>query len=266
MEQKNRSAIVVLARAGYTAKEIVKLTKLPKVIVYCVLNDLKRSPWLIENNTRLEVIQSALPGFSLVSNARLKPIYPHPLQLLQRNGMWPFPQGLELPTGTLAWLAMFEDAITFCISRLSWEPRCWKLLSFIKYQSAGKALVFVGEKKSWLWTLWWIAEILGLLDTNLLTSHMSFRLRILPHWWYSVPRREIEVSWIHNSLQLVWRSILESIGTSWRPLCYRGWSGSLDLTIWCWFWIQHQVIPPKQNKAFLMRRYYFFCEVRHLIK
>ena len=36
MEQQNRPAIVMLAHAWHTAKNIVKLTKLPKATVYHV--------------------------------------------------------------------------------------------------------------------------------------------------------------------------------------------------------------------------------------
>ena len=110
-EQQNRSAIIVLAPDGYTPKDIVKLTKLPKATVYRIFKQFK-SPGLIEKNTKLEVILSAPPGFSLASNALLKLTHPHSWQILQRNAMCSFPKSLELSIGPLVGLAIFEDAVT----------------------------------------------------------------------------------------------------------------------------------------------------------
>ena len=114
-----------------------------------------------------------------------------------------------------------------------------------------------GREVNSLWTLRWIAEILVLLHYTLWTSLLCFRLRMLPLWWYLVPRPVMEVSLIHILLRLIWKSVQRSNWTSWRHPYYRGWSRTLGLIMWCWSRIQHQVIPQRQHRHFLVRRYHY---------
>ena len=95
-------------------------------------------------------------------------------------------------------------------------------------------LLCLWARKSSLWTLEWIAEILVLLHTTLLMSHQCFNRRILPLWWYLVLQQVMELSWIYFALQLVWRSVQRNIWTSWKPFCYCGCCRTLGLTMWCW--------------------------------
>ena len=93
----------MLARGRCTAKDIVKLTKFPKATIYHVFKRFKEDSKVDrkEHKTQSDS-KRALPGFMLTSNARLKPTYQHPRQFFLRNAMGPFPQCLELSTGTLA--------------------------------------------------------------------------------------------------------------------------------------------------------------------
>ena len=134
--------------------------------------------------------------------------------------------------GMTSYVRRCHDMLTAKVKAIIAE-RCPQILLFIKHQGAGKALVFVDKKKFTV-----DAEVncknSGVIAYDLLMSHLCFRWGILLLWWYLVLWRVMEVLWIYISLRLVWKSVQNSIWTSWRPLCYYWWSKTLGLTMWCW--------------------------------
>ena len=131
--------------------------------------------------------------------------------------------------------------------------KCPKLVSFIKYQGAKKALVFVDEKK---FTGRWSEsqKILVLLYMNLLTSHLCFRLRILPLIVLSVTANDGSVMnplFIEAGLKIGTKEYLDLMKTS--PLLWMEQNFGLNNAV-----NHHQVIPQKHHKPFLVRSIIFF--------
>jgi hypothetical protein len=149
MEQANRSAIVVLARAGHSAAEIVRLTKLSSSTVYDVYKafketgkaerkhhaprcDAKRTPRFVAGLKRSITANPSTPMTTLAKNRSVS------VSTISRS--------VKNDLHMKSYVRRRRHLLT-AKARGMREERCSKLLSYLKHKGASKILVFVDEKK-----------------------------------------------------------------------------------------------------------------------
>ena len=173
MEQQNRSALIVLVSAGHTAKDIVKLTKLPKATVFSVFKRFKEESkvdWK-EHKVRSEFKRTPRFLAGLKHSIEANPS-------ISMTTLYTVSRSVNRDLGMTSYVRRRRHLLTAKTKAIRVE-RYPKLLSFIKHQISGKALEFMDEK---MFTV--DAEVnrrnSGVIAYDLLTSKLCFRLRILP--------------------------------------------------------------------------------------
>ena len=144
IEQQNHSTRVMLACTGHTTKDIVKLVKLSKATVYWIFKEESKVNWK-EHKTQSD------SKHTLRYLAGLKRL----IEVNPSTSMTALGKKYNVPLSTVSRLVNRDLVMTSYVQRHHYlqtakairTKRCSKLRSFIKYQGAGKALVFVDKKK-----------------------------------------------------------------------------------------------------------------------
>jgi len=147
LEQANRSSIILLARSGHSAADIVKLTKLPSSTVYDIFkafkdtgkterkhhalkSDVKRTPRFLAGLKRSITVNSSTPMTFLSKNRSVS---------ISTESM-----AVKLNLNMKSYLRRRRYILTTKAIRIE---RCPKLFSHLKHKETSKIVVFVHEKK-----------------------------------------------------------------------------------------------------------------------
>ena len=148
MEQRKRSAIIILARAGHSPSEIVKLTKLLKATVYRVYKYFKEEGKVDRKAHKLRSDSKRSPRFlaGLRRSIKANPSVSMTTHAKKGNvSLSTVSRAVNKNLGMTSYTRGRRHLITNKIKIMRAE-RCRKLLSFIKRHGPGKTFVFVDEK------------------------------------------------------------------------------------------------------------------------
>lgn len=149
MEQEHRSAIVVLARAGHSAAEIVRLTKLPSSTVYDVYEAFKETGKDKRRQHKLRSDAKRTPRFVAGLKRSITANPSTPMTTLAKNrcvSVSTISRTVRNDLGMKSYVRQRRHLLTAKAKAIR-EERCPKLLSFLKHNGASKVVVFVDEKK-----------------------------------------------------------------------------------------------------------------------
>lgn len=149
MESENRSAIAVLARAGHQARDIVKLTNLPRATVYRVYNTFMKSGDVSRKKHAPRSDKKRTPRFLAGLKRSIKANPGTPMTTLAKNrnvSTKTVHKAVHEDLGMSSYVRRRRNLLTEKAKAIRAE-RCPKLLSFLKHKASSKILIWVDEKK-----------------------------------------------------------------------------------------------------------------------
>lgn len=149
MEQTNRSAIIVLARAGHSPAEIARHTRISSSTVYDVYNAFKESGKEERKKHSPRSDAKRTPKFLAGLRRSISANPSTPMTKLAKNrsvSVSTVSRAVKYDLGMKSYKRRRRHLLTKKAKDIRAE-RCPKLLSFLKHKGASKVVVFVDEKK-----------------------------------------------------------------------------------------------------------------------
>lgn len=149
MEQTKRSAIAVLADAGHSARDIVKMTKLPKVTVYRVYKNYVKSGTVERRKHSTRSDNRRTPRFLAGLKRSISANPNTPMTTLAKNrhvSVKTIHKAVHDDLGLSSYVRRRRNLLTAKAKAIRAE-RCPKLLSYLKHKACSKILIWVDEKK-----------------------------------------------------------------------------------------------------------------------
>ena len=150
MESENKSAIAVLARAGHQARDIVKLTNLPRAIVYWVYNTFMKSGDVSRKKHASRSDKKQTPQFLAGLKRSIKANPGTPMTTLAKNrnvSTKTVHKAVHENLGMYSYVRNRRRDLLSEKAKAIRAERCPKLLSFLKHKVSSKILNWVDENK-----------------------------------------------------------------------------------------------------------------------